>query len=119
MSKSTKDSDILALALIISQILTFRMFYLQKIGHGHVKFAPRQRSKSTKTILYIFIFAKVRLVRMIVTYRQTPHTHKYTEIDKPIGIGKILQIYLKTMLHKQNIIANENATRTRRTLDLN
>ena len=52
--------------------------------------------KSTNVIFYILIFVKIRPVRTKVTHRQT-HTH--TEMDRPVAIGEILQIFLKCIMY--------------------
>ena len=48
--------------------------------------------KIYKRRFYIFIFAKVWLMRTILTQK---HTQTDTEMDKPMAIGEILQICLK------------------------
>ena len=92
-----------ALALTVSEILTFIFFYIQKVGQGHgVQFLQRRYSMANVRIhkhhyFTFLIVAKMRPVRTIVTrlHTHTQHTDKDREMDKPMTIGGILQIFSK------------------------
>ena len=60
MSKSVKSyTQFFVIAIIFSEILTFKIFDLQKVGHGRDDATRRQISKSTNVIFFTFlIYAK-------------------------------------------------------------
>ena len=104
MSKFTKVSNkFWRYAFTFSEILTFSIFYLQKVGQcQRVQFftmAPFDgKFRFVQTSFFTFwIFAKVRPVRMKVTQTHThTHTHTHTETDKPIAMDEFCTFAYKT-----------------------
>ena len=75
------------------KILTFQLFYLQKVGQGHgIQFSQLRYSMANvkiykRNLFTFFIFAKVRSAVTTVTNEQT-----HTETDKAMAIGKIADL---------------------------
>ena len=97
MLKCTKDSQIFALALTVSDILTFKFLTFKKyVKSAEYNFRndaiPWQMSKSANVIFTFLIFAKVWPVDDC--NRQADHTHTHThthtdrETNKPIIMYK-------------------------------